>query len=634
MKLRPPTGSLCAKLVVAFLFTGSVCVAQNDSSTNSDVSAIKTQMQKMQSDYDAQVKKIQKEYEDRITAMEAEMKALESKADSGSILNTRILTDANGVETTAAPTLDESFLKSLTRNFTFSAYVRAGFQFNGNGGGGNFSFDIPMAPGGRERLGNENDTYMELTWMQAHMLGDSPDVMDVSMTFTPFLRYVQERESFVQNPSTGAELSGNDFGFGLRQAFLEAKNVFKNAPEVTFWAGERFYDRFNTDPDDYFWLDTSGYGAGVYNIDAGIGKLYLAWLGGLNDTELSPDIGTLFKQTWDVRLRNISLGPVPGNLNLVLIGNYEKGGTFTQDYNASGDIVDLTNPIHFDAAWGIGGGAIYNVQFGPGGGNNSLTAYALFGRGATNFSSQDDFGLASNAESLFLAYHPNTPAGQTIDVGKVIDHAFTYRAGFQLYFALPWYHAAPAPAPGLSKDGKAVAPPAPAPAPGQPWFSIAFWANWNEHYQGTAVAGSTGPGVGIGGNVVDPTAPTISKIASGLTHWVDFGTRPAFWIADNIALQGQFSGVYESNDTNASGYPGYGKNGWLGVFDVGPVIKPKGGYYTKPEIRFFATYAIWSDSLKGVTTPAQEAGGGTYMPPYNGNTNHGWLFGTQVEWYF
>ena len=47
------------------------------------------------------------------------------------------------------------------------------------------------------------------------------------------------------------------------------KNVFKAAPEVTFWSGERFYDRFNTDPDDYFWLDTSGYGAGAYNIPLG-----------------------------------------------------------------------------------------------------------------------------------------------------------------------------------------------------------------------------------------------------------------------------------------------------------------------------------------------------------------------------
>src|SRR5580700_2638790 len=197
MKFSPPTGYLCTKLAVAFLWTGSVCLAQDNSSSNNDVSALKTQMQKMQSEYDAQVQKIQKEYEDRITAMESEMKALESKADSGSILNTRVLTDADGKEIAAQPALDESFLKSLTRNFTFSAYVRAGFQFNGNGGGGNFSFSLPDFPhAGRERLGNENDAYTELTWMQAHMLGDSPDVMDVSMTFTPAIRYVHLHQQY------------------------------------------------------------------------------------------------------------------------------------------------------------------------------------------------------------------------------------------------------------------------------------------------------------------------------------------------------------------------------------------------------------------------------------------------------
>jgi hypothetical protein len=76
MKFSPPTGSLCAKLAVAFLWTGSVCLAQDNSNNGNDVSALKTQMQKMQSDYDAHVNKIQKEYEDRIAAMEAEMKAL------------------------------------------------------------------------------------------------------------------------------------------------------------------------------------------------------------------------------------------------------------------------------------------------------------------------------------------------------------------------------------------------------------------------------------------------------------------------------------------------------------------------------------------------------------------------------
>jgi maltoporin len=638
MKFSPPTGSVCAKLAVAFLWTGSVCLAQDSSTNSNDVSALKAQIQNLQ--------KQQQQYQDRISSMEAEMKSLESKAESGSILNTRVLTDADGKEVSGAPTLDESFLKSLTRNFTFSAYVRAGFQFNGNGGGGNFNFNLPSWPGfGRERLGNENDTYMELTWMQAHMLGDSPDVMDVSMTFTPAIVYQQARATFTTSTFQGAEANGQDFRFVLRQAFLEMKNVFKSAPEVTFWGGIRFYDRFNTDPDDYFWLDTSGYGVGVYNIDVGIGKLYLAWIGGLNDTSLSPQIGTFFKHTFDVRLRNISLGPVPGSLSLVLIGNYEKGGTFTEGYNTDGSIITLTNPVtglaqplHTNSAWGIGGGAIYNVQFGPGGGNNSFTAYALFGRGATNFGSGDDLGSAQQAENTFLAYHPAHLG--VVDVGNAINHSFRYRAGFQAYAALPWYHSEPAPVTGTSKDGKGVVPaPAPAPAP-RPWFSIGAWANWQFTYAGSALAGDTGPGLGAGGNEVAPGAPIVSRIVSGHVHDIDFGIRPAFWLADNIAIQGQFAGLWESNNnfnvnnTGAAGLPGFGvRHGWMGVFDVGPVIKPKGGYYTRPELRFFATYSIWSDSLKGMSTPVGEFGT-PFMPPYNGNTNHGWLFGTQIEWFF
>src|ERR1700752_5271453 len=341
-KLFPPRGQLCLPVAAALILTGSLGLAQDSaqaqnsaSSQDNEVSALKAQIQSLQ--------KQQEQYQDRIASMEGEMRSLESKAESGSILNTRVLTDANGVATEgSSATLDESFLKSLTRNFTFSVYVRAGFQFNGNGGGGNFNFALPDFPNeGRERLGNENDTYMELTCMQSHMLGDSPDVMDVSMTFTPAIRYVQNRNTF--DAFNNVTRSGNDFDFILRQAYLEAKNVFKTAPEVTFWAGERFYDRWNTDPEDYFWLDTSGYGAGVYNIDVGIGKLYAAWIGGLNDTTFSGDIGTTFKQTWDVRLRNISLGPIPGSLNLVLIGNFEKGGTYSQDYNNAGNIVPLTN---------------------------------------------------------------------------------------------------------------------------------------------------------------------------------------------------------------------------------------------------------------------------------------------------
>src|SRR5208283_3159957 len=67
------------------------------------------------------------------------------------------------------------------------------------------------------------------------------------------------------------------------EGYAEMKNVFKNAPEITFWGGNRFYDRYNIDSEDYYWLNTSGFGVGVYNIHLGPGTLWLAWLGNNND---------------------------------------------------------------------------------------------------------------------------------------------------------------------------------------------------------------------------------------------------------------------------------------------------------------------------------------------------------------
>src|SRR5258708_23340450 len=142
------------------LFLSPAVYAQN--SDSDDIAALKAQMEKMQKESEARTEKMQRQYEDRISSLEGEVQSLKSKAESRSILNTHVLTDADGKQYEGkGPALDESFLKSLTRNFTFSAYVRAGVQFNGSGGGGNFNFEPPDNEGGRPRLGNENDTYME-----------------------------------------------------------------------------------------------------------------------------------------------------------------------------------------------------------------------------------------------------------------------------------------------------------------------------------------------------------------------------------------------------------------------------------------------------------------------------------------
>src|SRR6202045_4688238 len=211
------------------LLTTDALFAQSAGQT--DVDALKAQMNQ-----------VQRQYEQRIEAMESKMKALESNTNSGSILNTRVLTDADGKEGKApAPMLDESFLKSLTRNFTFNVYMRAGVSFNGSGGAqGNTSFVMPdnYVGGGRStsRLGNEDDFYTELSWNQAHILGDSPDVADVSFRAT-MQAFSSPVKAAAVNVSTGGGTPGS--GVGMVEGYAEMKNIFKSAPEITFWGGQR-----------------------------------------------------------------------------------------------------------------------------------------------------------------------------------------------------------------------------------------------------------------------------------------------------------------------------------------------------------------------------------------------------------
>jgi maltoporin len=582
------------------LLTTDALFAQ--SAGQSDVDALKAQMNQMQ-----------RQYEQRIEAMEGKMKALESNANSGSILNTRVLTDADGKEMPgkAAPMLDESFLKSLTRNFTFNVYMRAGVSFNGSGGAqGNTSFIMPdnYVGGGRStsRLGNENDFYTELSWNQAHILGDSPDVADASFRATLQAFSSPQKTSAVNTQTPGA-------GVGMVEGYAEMKNVIKSAPEVTFWGGQRFYDRWNIDSEDYFWLNTSGFGVGVYNIPLGPGTLWIAWLGNNNDNlneatgfngasgltafNKNDHVGDLYKQTFDIRYKDIDIGL--GKLSFVLIGNYVKGDT----YENTGFSTFVRNPVtgvvttstatdgivKTQDMYGIGGGIIWDYNFGN---KSELRLSGLYGYGATDFQGnignqinavngawQNQFNRFSNGLSNTVSFVNGKPFVSVNPVNRNTEALAT-----AMFIWNP-----------VDK------------------FSLGVWANWEYNDNGTQAIGFNNNGS--------------LKIASGSRNIVTAGIRPVFWLSDNIAIQGVAAGSYIDNVRNSTGTSAFGRSGQEGIFTIAPTIKPKGGFFTRPEIRVFATYAVWSNSLKGST-----ASGGN--PPYNGNTNQGWLLGSQMEIWF
>jgi maltoporin len=393
----------------------------------------------------------------------------------------------------------------------------------------------------------------------------------------------------------GRESGGNDFDFVMREAFLEISNVFKSAPEITFWGGQRFYDRQQIEPMDYYWLDMSGYGAGVKNIDLGIGNLWVAYLGGLDDDIASPDTGSFYKHSLDVRLKDIVVGP--GKFMLFGVANYEKGTTFKTDFN--GNPLTVTNPVtgvthnvgvRTSDAWGLGGGASYKIDLSAVGAKSFVLFYALFGFGATNFSTGTDLGTITGFESAFLAKNPGF-AGTLIDAGDAIQKQRVYRAGW-------WFVWNP-----------------------NPCFTVANWEYWQQDSAGYRRFGNHGVG-------------TAFSEAAGTRNIFVAGIRPYYWIADNIAIGGQAFGSYQDNVRGFEGTTAYGRSGSMGVFTIAPVIKPKGGYFTRPELRVFATYAIWSDSLRGATTSVQEGNNtGGFSPAPYAKANDGWLFGTQVEWF-
>ena len=109
--------------------------------------------------------------------------------------------------------------------------------------------------------------------------------------------------------------------------------------------------------------------------------------------------------------------------------------------------------------------------------------------------------------------------------------------------------------------------------------------------------------------------------ASPYNHLVSAGIRPYYWLWGPFAIQGAAAVAYLSNN-RATG-AGFGEGGALGIFTIAPTIKPRGGFFTRPELRAFATFAVWSKDLQGAI-------GGT---PY-ADQNYGFVFGVQAETWF
>lgn len=258
-------------------------------------------------------------------------------------------------------------LQKQVGNFEFHGYFRSGYGLNSEGGQ-MVAFQAPGAEA-KYRLGNEAETYAELifvdNWLNANH--DS----DKAWAKVEFM--VEANTSNSQSYANFPNGVGND-QFRLREAFVQMGNVFERQPRAKFWAGERYYRRQHMDINDFYLLDSSGYGGGVEDFKVGFGSLAVGFL-----NSARPDIvtqyGNLAKNTIDARLYDVK--GLFGLWSVWFDYATSKGGTATAASQSvpAGTVIPTTNGYafgfkHEKLEWEGEGFHAFTFQYGTGAASN------------------------------------------------------------------------------------------------------------------------------------------------------------------------------------------------------------------------------------------------------------------------
>jgi maltoporin len=253
-------------------------------------------------------------------------------------------------------------LKREVGSFEFHGYFRSGAGLNGQGGQ-MVAFQAPGAPA-KYRLGNEAETYGEWIFVNNWLNNDHIPGQAYFKTEVMLETNTTNADTYANFPNN----QGND-QFRLREAFIRAGDIFAHQPNAKFWAGERYYRRQHIDINDFYPLDTSGYGAGVEDLNVHFGKMAVSYLIGARPDVVTQN-GTYAKQNLDVRFYDLR-GP---------FGLW--GGWFDFATAKGGTAQGVTFPTTTGFAGGIrlqnlewhGGYNAISVQYGTGAASNFATS--------------------------------------------------------------------------------------------------------------------------------------------------------------------------------------------------------------------------------------------------------------------
>jgi maltoporin len=399
-------------------------------------------------------------------------------------------------------------LEEQVKSFEFHGYFRSGYGLNGRGGQ-QVAFQAPGADA-KFRLGNEAETYSELIFVNNWQNPEHDS--DKAWIKTEFL--VEANTTNSANYANFKDGTGGD-QFRLREAFVQAGNIFESQPDAKFWAGQRFYRRYQSHINDFYISDMSGYGAGVEDMDVKVGKMSFAYLAGARPDVVTED-GNYAKSNLDLRLYDVK---APGGKLGVWFNFARAKGGATQ----TGDVIPTSNGYAFGIAhqrleW-QGGYNWFSVQYGKGAASNFSTSI------------DDPNPYIKDSKRFRIAEHMLLQPNDKFAIMPIFVYQRTHS--------------------------------------GNPRES------WNQ--------------------------------------WVSFGARPQVFFTDHLSL------AFESGfDHTRSGNGQY--NGWLRKFTIAPQIGAGRKFFSRPVLRVFATYATWSNGLRGFV-------GGV---PFHDRTN-GFTYGVQAE---
>jgi maltoporin len=254
-------------------------------------------------------------------------------------------------------------LEDQAKTFEFHGYLRSGYGLNSRGGQ-QVAFQAPGADA-KYRLGNEAETYAELIFVNNLV---NPE-HDPGKAWIKTEVLVEANTSNSANWGTFPNGIGND-QFRFREAFVQAGNVFENQPLAKFWAGERYYRRYQSHINDFYISDMSGYGGGVEDLNVKVGKMAVAFLAGARP-DITTENGNYAKSNIDVRLYDVK---APGGKLAAWFNFARAKGGMTPNGSAipssSGYALGIA---HQRLEW-KGGYNWFSVQYGKGAASNFSTS--------------------------------------------------------------------------------------------------------------------------------------------------------------------------------------------------------------------------------------------------------------------